>query len=186
MDVADHRGGVLAGSGREEPDAGGRGHHHARLRGEPRDPLVIGERADARPQRLVARLQRGAELNRAADARAELEHLDLHRDDPGEHQPEQWDPHASADDPVEQRMIRDRAHVRARPGPERDLGAAARRRARNPPAWRCRAGALRAGRPRLRNARDGDRAGARRCGGGETTPGGAGNATRTTRRRGTL
>ena len=42
--------------------------------------------------------ERGAALERAADARSELQHLNLHRDDPGEHHAEQRDPGAAADD----------------------------------------------------------------------------------------
>ncbi|MBV8988215.1 MAG: hypothetical protein JO372_06605 [Solirubrobacterales bacterium] len=94
----------LSGVG-EEVDCLRRRHDHPLTRRQTLDPLIIGERRDARLKLLVARLQLAGALDRAADARAELELLNLHRDDPRQHQAEQRDPGPTANDPVQKRMI---------------------------------------------------------------------------------
>ncbi len=67
--------------------------------------------------------QRRVELERASHTRSQLQHLDLHRDDPGEHHAEQRDPHPPADQPIEQPVIRQRADERA-PRARRSAGCA--------------------------------------------------------------
>ena len=142
MDVG---GGMLSvrGSHRQEPDGRGLRHHHPHVRRDPLDPLIVGERCNARPQELIAALERGPLLDRPAHARAELQHLDLHRDDPGEHHAEQRDPRAAPDDPVEQRVVRQAANdgertsgdrVAAVPG-GRGPGSRCAARARRGPGW---------------------------------------------------
>ena len=61
----------------------------------PLDALLVGELGDAGAQQLVLALQRGAALQRAADAGVELEDLHLHGDDPGQEHAQQRDPHAA-------------------------------------------------------------------------------------------
>jgi hypothetical protein len=130
VDVADR---ALDGGGtvRDEADETRRRHHHAHSGGEPLDALVVGEPGDGRAKLLVAALQRGAALQRAADARPELEHLDLHRDDAREHHTEHRDPRAAANDPVEQWVIRQCADEADRAPGQRLRGG----RATAPAAW---------------------------------------------------
>ena len=92
------------------------------------DPLISVERRHAHPELVVAALERRAALDRAADARAELQHLHLHRDDPREHHAEQRNPGPPADQPIEERVVRQRTDERQRAGPERPPGRPARPR----------------------------------------------------------
>ena len=63
------------------------------------DPLVVGQRGDARPQLLVRALKGGPALDRPAHVGAELQHLDLHGHDSSQHHAEDRDPGAAADEP---------------------------------------------------------------------------------------
>jgi hypothetical protein len=94
---------------RDESGRAGWRHDHAHARREPLDPGVVAERRHARPQQLIAPLQRRAAFDRAPDAGAELQHLDLHRHDPRQHQAEHEDPRLAADEAVDQRAVRERA-----------------------------------------------------------------------------
>ena len=80
-------------------------------------------RATLGAQQLVPSLQRGAALERAADPGVELEHLHLHGHDSGQQEPQQRDPHAAADDPVEQRVVGQPADVGRGAQAPRRLGA---------------------------------------------------------------
>ena len=101
-------------------------------------------RGDARAQQLVLSLQGGAALERAADAGVELEDLDLHGHDSGQQDAQQRDPHAAADDPVEQRVVGQRADVgRGAQAPRRLGGGAGAARERGARARRASAGRAR-------------------------------------------
>ena len=110
------------------------------------DSLIVGQRRHAPAQLLVLVGQGRGLLERPAHARAQLEDLDLRRDDPGQQHAEQRNPRPSADDAVEPRdgraarprmrrrgaRARPRAGSRsARPGPAGDgtTGAGARLKA---------------------------------------------------------
>ena len=119
MDVRDRGTGVRAVARWQEADRRRRRHHHSHRPGELLDPLVVGEGRDALAQRRVATREDGVLLQRAAHAGAELEHLDLHRHDPGEHHAEHRDPPAAADQAVEQDVVREPADERSRRGRRR-------------------------------------------------------------------
>jgi hypothetical protein len=70
------------------------------VRRDPLDALIVGQRCDAGSKRLVAALQNALTLQRATHACSQLQHLDLHGDDPGEHHAEDRDPRSPADDAV--------------------------------------------------------------------------------------
>ena len=80
---------------------------------------VSVERRDGLSQHLVLGLKARGPLDRAADARAELQHLDLHRHDPDEHHAEERNPGAAADQAVKQPMIGERPDELERARPER-------------------------------------------------------------------
>jgi hypothetical protein len=128
VDVRGRARGVTAATDRQEADRLRRRHDHPHPRGQLLDPLVVAERRDAFAQRRVSGRQRRVELERAPHARSQLQHLDLHRDDSGEHHAEQRDPCPPADQPIEQAMVWKRADERG--GASADRVAASRARCR--------------------------------------------------------
>jgi hypothetical protein len=99
---------------------------------------VVRERRDLRAQRRVAALERGCLLNLAADAGAELEHLDSQANDRDKQRAQDGNPGAPADDPVKpwglkpQRQTRCGVLAYTLPG----SGSLARRRLARSPARR--------------------------------------------------
>ena len=115
MNVRQRPARVAVGVCGQEADCLRRRHHHAHRRGELLDPLVVAEGGHALTQGGVAAGEDGVALERAPHARPQLQYLNLHRDDPGEHHSEHGDPPATADQSVEQPVIREREDERTDP-----------------------------------------------------------------------
>jgi hypothetical protein len=126
MDVRERPSRVAVGVRRQEADGLWRRHHHAHRPGQLLDSLIVAERRHALAQRGVLARKDGVALERAPHARPELEDLNLHRDDSREHHSEHGDPPATADQPVEQLVIRQRADERADPQTRRERRSALR------------------------------------------------------------
>ncbi len=151
---------VRAGVRAEELQAADRDETHAELLGLGLDPAAGGEFGVFDAERSVLALQGALALERAADPRVESQQAELQRDDPDQRERHDADPHAAADQAVEQPV----AGERVEPAGEADQPE------REPPLR----GALRPGSGR--GAPDGarDPAGprrARRCGGAEAQRG---------------
>ena len=74
----------VGGARVQELDRARARHDHAHPDREPLDPAVVGQRRDLVAELLVAALERCPALERPAGARAQLQDLDLHRDDAGQ------------------------------------------------------------------------------------------------------
>jgi hypothetical protein len=85
----------------QEVDRGRTWHDHPHVRGEPLDPTRVRQRRHRRSEQLVASLQRARERDRAAHAGAQLQDLDLHRDDTREHDAQNRNPGAPPDQSIE-------------------------------------------------------------------------------------
>ncbi len=112
---------------------------HAIGRSQRLNATVVRERRDLGAQRRVAALERGCLLNLAADAGAELEHLDSQANDRDKQRAEDGNPRAPADDPVKSWGLKPERETRCGVFPHTlpGCGALARRRlARSPPRRR--------------------------------------------------
>jgi hypothetical protein len=97
---------VLRTAGGEVADLAGGGHLQAHLDRLALDALLRAQRRDRRAQLRVLTLERARVLDRAADARVELEHGDLHGDDPAERDGDDRDPRAPPQEAVEEGVVR--------------------------------------------------------------------------------
>ena len=157
----------------------GSGMTEAALAGERLDAVARAQLGDLGLQRRVAALERRDGVDRAPDAGVELEHRDLHRDDPDQAEADDDDPRAAAHEAVHRAAGGD---LQRRLGDaQRDRGAARgepQRRARRARAgagrWRGRGGRVHRRTARARRGpRPGHaaRVGAAPCGGGRRTRG---------------
>ena len=107
MDVSERAAHVATGLDVDVADGARRRKDQTHVVAKALDPLIVSQLRDGSLQLLVLRRQRGRLLERAAHARAGLEDLDLRRDDSGQEDAKERNPHATSDDPVEPVMVRE-------------------------------------------------------------------------------
>jgi hypothetical protein len=90
----------VAATKRLEAQRAGRSHDHAARRRHLFDAFARGELCIFDAERRVLALQQPFVLERTADADAELDDPQLHRDDPDQRKRQQPDPGAAADQAV--------------------------------------------------------------------------------------